>query len=136
LKRFGDWTDRIAAGALPTARPPRPQGVERNLVITLWDWATPNEYLHDEISIDRRNPTVNPNGPIYGSIEASSDFMPILDPVKNASTRIKVPVRDPNTPSSANDPTAAPSPYWAMSGSGRAKPMFTIRCSTPRDGFG
>jgi hypothetical protein len=112
LQRFGEWTDRIAAGALPTARPPLPQGVERNLVITLWDWASPKEYLHDEISTDRRNPTVNAHGPIYGSTEASSDFVPILDPVKNASTRIKLPVRDPNTPSSANDPVAAPSPYW------------------------
>ena len=35
-----DWTNRIAAGELPPA-PPRPQGVERNVVITEWDWAEP-----------------------------------------------------------------------------------------------
>ena len=29
---FGDWTDRVAKGELPKAKPPRPQGVERNLV--------------------------------------------------------------------------------------------------------
>ena len=29
LKLFADWTDRIAAGALPAQAPPRPQGVER-----------------------------------------------------------------------------------------------------------
>ena len=34
LKLFGEWTDRIAAGELPTAQPPRPQGVERNVVVT------------------------------------------------------------------------------------------------------
>src|SRR5437899_9044210 len=33
---FGDWTDRIARGEIPPA-PPRPQGVERNVVITAWD---------------------------------------------------------------------------------------------------
>ncbi len=52
-----DWTDRIAAGELPFAKPERPQGVERNIVITLWDWSRPNVYLHDEIATDRRNPT-------------------------------------------------------------------------------
>ena len=55
LAMFADWTDRIAAGELPPA-PPRPQGVERNVVITLWDWADPKAYLHDEVSTDRRNP--------------------------------------------------------------------------------
>ena len=33
LKMYADWTDKIAAGALPPA-PPRPTGVERNAVIT------------------------------------------------------------------------------------------------------
>jgi hypothetical protein len=32
---FADWTDRIAAGELPFARPERPQGVERNVVISM-----------------------------------------------------------------------------------------------------
>jgi hypothetical protein len=108
---FGDWTDRIAAGELPASRPPRPQGVERNVVITLWDWAGPKSYLHDEIATDRRDPTVNANGPIYGSPEESTDFVPILDPVRNAKSEVKMPVRDPKTPSSKNNPMA-PSPYW------------------------
>ena len=60
-KMFADWTDRIAAGEVPPA-PPRPQGIERNVVITQWDWADPKAYLHDEVSTDRRNPTVNANG--------------------------------------------------------------------------
>jgi hypothetical protein len=34
---FADWTDRIAAGALPEVQPSRPSGIERNLVVSLWD---------------------------------------------------------------------------------------------------
>jgi hypothetical protein len=42
FKYFGDWTDRVAKGELPFAKPPRPQGVERNIVVTTWDWAPRN----------------------------------------------------------------------------------------------
>jgi len=38
LDMFARWTDRIAAGELPAAVPPRPQGRERNVVLTMWDW--------------------------------------------------------------------------------------------------
>ena len=62
---LGDWTDRIAAGELPATKPPRPQGLERNVVITVWDWANPKAYLHDEIATDKRNPTVNAYGALY-----------------------------------------------------------------------
>jgi hypothetical protein len=111
LQLFGDWTDRIAKGELPFAQPPRPQGVERNVVLTLWDWSRPTAYLHDEISTDRRKPTVNANGKLYGTTEESTDFIPILDPVRNSVTEVKHPVRDPKTPSSKDNPMA-PSPYW------------------------
>ena len=112
LALFADWTDRIAAGELPTAPPPRPQGVERNVVLLIWDWATPTAYLHDEVSTDKRNPTVNANGLIYGSPEESTDFAPILDPAQNATSQVKLAVRDPDTPSTADDPILMPSPYW------------------------
>jgi hypothetical protein len=108
---FGDWTDRIAKGELPFAQPPRPQGIERNVVLTLWDWSRPTAYLHDEISTDRRNPTINPNGKLIGTTEESTDYLPILDPVRNTATEVKHPVRDPKTPSSKDSPMA-PSPYW------------------------
>ena len=111
LQLFGDWTDRIAKGELPFAQPPRPQGVERNVVLTLWDWSRPTGYLHDEISTDRRKPTINANGKLYGTTEESTDFIPILDPVRNSATEVKHPVRDPKTPSSKDNPMA-PSPYW------------------------
>ena len=94
---FADWTDRIAAGEVPPA-PPRPQGIERNVVITEWDWADPKAYLHDEVSTDRRNPTLNANGLIYGALELSADYLPVLDPVQNRISQVKLTVRDPNTP--------------------------------------
>jgi hypothetical protein len=96
--QFGDWTDRIAHGELPAQAPPRPQGVERNVVITQWDWADPKAYLHDEISTDKRNPTLNAKGLIYGSPEESRDYLPVLDPVNNTIAQVKVPYRDANTP--------------------------------------
>jgi len=108
---FADWTDRIAAGELPRSQPQRPQGVERNVVITLWDWAGPKDYLHDEISTDKRNPRVNPNGLIYGTPEESRDLFPVLDPVKHKATQVRMPARDPNTPSSKTN-AMTPSPYW------------------------
>jgi hypothetical protein len=111
FKLFADWTDRIAAGELPSSQPSRPQGVERNVVITLWDWAGPKDYLHDEVSTDKRNPTVNANGLIYGATEESTDLFPVLDPVNHKTTQVKMLVRDPNTPSSKQNPMA-PSPYW------------------------
>src|SRR5437016_10525323 len=58
LQMFSEWTDRIAAGELPPA-PQRPQGLERNVVITQWDWDDPRAYLHDEVSTYRRNPMLN-----------------------------------------------------------------------------
>src|SRR5207253_10987457 len=83
----------------------------------LWDCARPKAYLHDEIVTDNSNPTVNANGLIYGSPEDSTDFIPILDPVGNKASKMKVPVRDPNTPDTMFIATTdtlmlAPSPYW------------------------
>ena len=37
LRYFADWTDRIAKGELPHTKPTRPQGLERNIVVTTWD---------------------------------------------------------------------------------------------------
>ena len=42
------------------------------------------------------NPTVNANGPIYGALEASADYMPVLDPVSHAGEPgAGLTVRDP-----------------------------------------
>ena len=81
------------------------------MVVTQWDWADPTAYLHDEASTDKRDPTVNAYGPIYGALEASADYVPVLDPVNNAISEVVVPVRDPDTPVAAGPPLAS-SPYW------------------------
>jgi hypothetical protein len=110
LTLFAEWTDRIAAGETPPA-PPRPQGIERSVVITEWDWADPKAYLHDEVSTDRRKPTVNANGPIYGALELSADYTPVLDPVRHTIDRIPLTVRDPQTPATSST-VPQPSAYW------------------------
>jgi hypothetical protein len=109
---LGDWTERVAAGETPATAPERPSGVERNVVATIRDWANEKVYLHDLISTDRRYPTVNGYGRIYGAPEYSTDDFPILDPVANTDTTFRAPVRDADTPSAAEDPVVAPSPYW------------------------
>jgi len=111
LKEFAGWTDRVAAGELPTAKPERPQGIERNVVVTLWDWGHPTGYVHDLVSTDRRNPRVNANGKMYASPEDSSDLVPELDPVHNSAREILHPVRDPATPSTRTNPFQ-PSAVW------------------------
>jgi hypothetical protein len=103
---FADWTDRVAAGDYPKEAPPRPKGVERNIVLTLWDWGTPTSYMHDEAASDLRDPTVNPNGPVYGAL-SSGNTIAVLDPVKNTASEILVP--------SNGVPIGSmfmPSPYW------------------------
>ena len=112
LSLFADWTDRIAAGELPFAAPSRPQGVERNVVISMWDWSREKAYLHDAVSSDKRDPTVNANGPIFGSPEESTDLVPVLDPVTHRASEVRHPFRDPKTPSSSDLPKGR-SAYWA-----------------------
>lgn len=120
IKYLADWTRAIEKGALPFAKPERPSGVERNVVITSWEWSTPKKYLHDLIASDRRYPTVNAYGPLYGSPEYSTDNMPILDPKTHKVTFFKLPVRDKNMPESlgkghaASDTLNAPSLYWGV----------------------
>jgi hypothetical protein len=115
-QQFGDWTTRIAKGELPAEAPPRPQGIERNVVITQWDWADPKAYLHDEISTDKRYPSVNANGLIYGSPEESRDYLPVLDPVRSAISQLKVQYRDPDTPGQPKPLNSSPlwgdEPIW------------------------
>jgi hypothetical protein len=111
LQMFADWTDRIAAGAVPPT-PPRPQGLERNVVITMWDWADPKAYLHDLVSTDRRNPTLNANGPVYAVLEASADYLPVLDPKTHTASRVPVTLRDSSAGPVSPQQVAHASPYW------------------------
>ena len=93
LDMLVDWSDRIAAGEAPEA-PPRPQGIERNVVITMWNWGDNVAFVHDEIATDKRNPRVNANGPIYG-VDIGNDYLLVTDPYEHHSTMIKIPLRVP-----------------------------------------
>lgn len=111
LRMFADWTDRIAAGEVPPT-PPRPRGIERNVVITMWDWADPKAYLHDLVSTDRRNPRVNAGGPVYAVLEASADYLPVLDPKTHTASRVPVTLRDSSAGPVAQAQVPVASPYW------------------------
>jgi hypothetical protein len=74
---FADWTSRIAKGEVPPV-PPRPVGIERDLVVTLWDIAD-GRFIHSSVATDRRNPTANANGPVYANITYTG-MLAALDP--------------------------------------------------------
>ncbi len=109
---LADWTDRIAAGELPAAAPARPSGIERNVVATVFDWSDGKAYVHDLSGTDRRHPTVNGNGLLYGAPELSTDDFPVLDPQHARATTLHAPVRDADTPTTQDGPVLEPSPYW------------------------
>ena len=113
LAMFADWTNRIAAGEVPAA-PPRPQGVERNLVLTSWEWAGETSYVHDEVTTDKRQPTVNADGLVYG-VSITQDTLIITDTARHRSTELPIPLREPAEMVPSMFPTAPgfePSPYW------------------------
>ncbi len=114
LEMFADWSDRIAAGEVPPA-PPRPSGVESNLVLTMWEWANETSYVHDEVTTDKRDPTVNANGLVYG-VSITQDTLVITDTATHQSLELQIPLREPTEMVPSMFPTAAgfePSPYWA-----------------------
>ena len=90
IKMYADWGDRIAKGEVPSA-PPRPSGTAGNIVVTEWDWAVRASFLHALISTDRRNPSVNAYGPVYGG-EWSAGALAVVDPVENSKVLIPVPL--------------------------------------------
>ena len=92
-KTLADWGARIAAGEVPPA-PPRPTGIERNVVISQWDWAAPISFVHDLVSTDKRNPTLYPYGKVYGGDRTGGGRLWILDPVKNTVTGLLLDPRD------------------------------------------
>ena len=105
-KMFADWTDRIAKGETPKQMPPRPKGVERNIVVTVWDWGTELDGRTDSTPTDVRTPSLNANGPVYAVVQPR-DLIAILNPRDNSAATIKVPSNAPKI--SVNRP---PSPIW------------------------
>ena len=111
LELFADWTDRVVAGELPPV-PPRPQGLERHVVITQWDWADEFTYVHDITTTDKRDPTVNANGLVYSNDRYNHPDLNILDPVRHTVRKaVTLTVRDPATPHAVPQRVLQPSPY-------------------------
>ncbi len=110
---FASWTTRIANGEVPPA-PPRPQGVERNVVITEWDWGVDTSFMHDEITTDKNDPTVNPYGNVY-AVSSGHGKLEVLNPNTNLTYELTIPtLEDPRKISSRFPPPAKPSNFWGM----------------------
>ncbi len=89
---YADWTDRIMSGEVPEA-PPRPDGHEQNVVLTMWEWGGDTAYIHDEVASDKRDPTVNAGGPVYG-VEFANDKLVWVDPASHDAHAVQLPVRE------------------------------------------
>jgi hypothetical protein len=92
LKVYSDWTERIAKGEVPPA-PPRPKGIERNVVVTLWDVGDDHSFMHDEVSTDKNRPTVNAGGNVY-AVSAGHGQLVVLDPNENKTFALDIPTRE------------------------------------------
>ncbi|HEY5644998.1 MAG TPA: hypothetical protein VIS76_03570 [Pseudomonadales bacterium] len=89
LDALEDWSDRIMRGHTPPA-PPRPEGIERRLVISEWEWGDSFTYAHDEIATDKRDPARYANGPIYG-VDLANDRLLALNPTTHTASAVDVP---------------------------------------------
>ena len=114
ISMFADWTDRIAQGEVPPA-PPRPQGIERNIVLTVYDFAGPRTFLHGVVATSKWNPGVNPNGPVYNG-DWSGGTLVSVDPLENTASTVPLPLRNEADrkfmPTWSPQHVAEPSPYW------------------------
>jgi len=110
-RALADWTERIDKGEVPPA-PPRPKGVERNLVVTLWDVGDDHSFMHDEISTDKHHPTVNANGKVY-AVSAGHGQLVMMDPKEHSTVSLDIPTRAPraDVPSRFPKPNR-PSLWW------------------------
>ena len=111
LEVFADWSDRIAAGEIPEA-PPRPQGAERNIVVTQWEFGTDRTFVHDVISTNRQDPTINAYGEIVGVAELSGNYLELVDPVNHSDRRIELIHHDPEARPFWGQNITVPSPYF------------------------
>lgn len=89
LDVLGEWGEKIGKGVVPES-PPRPQGIERNFVITQWQYGERYTYAHDVISTDKRNPSLYPDGLIYG-LDIGNDHLLTLDTNSHQWSQIKLP---------------------------------------------
>jgi hypothetical protein len=110
LFRMAEWVDAIAAGALPPV-PPRPQGLERNVVVSIWDVSNEVPFIHDVAATDRRTPTRNAFGKVYG-VEYHNDGLVELDPLEHGERTIPIPTQVPKGQISSRPTMRNPSIIW------------------------
>jgi hypothetical protein len=111
LKTYAGWTERIEKGEVPPA-PARPKGVERNVVVTLWDVGDDHSFMHDEITTDKNHPTVNAGGNLY-AVSAGHGQLVVLDPNENKTVALDIPTREPREKvPSRFPPPFRPSLHW------------------------
>ena len=111
LAMYADWSDQVKGGQVPLP-PPRPQGKERNVVLTMWSWGSARTVVHDEVATDKRNPNLYANGPIYGL--GGSAFV-LLDPKTHRTRMVDMVTRVPMKFQGDEYRTAnanVPSLYW------------------------
>ena len=78
----------------------------------MWAWGHARGMVHDEVSTDKRNPTLNANGPVYGVGGAG---LVITDLRTHRSVRFDLTTRlerQPRSDSHQGSSTAVPSLYW------------------------
>ena len=111
LKALADWTGAIEHGEVPPT-PPRPTGIERNIVSTQWDVGDDHSFMHDQISTDKNHPDINGGGPNY-AVNAGHGQLVIMDQADNSTYAIDIPTRDPKdkVPSRFPSPNR-PSMFW------------------------
>ncbi len=111
LKSLAGWTEAIEKGAVPPA-PPRPSGIERNIVATLWDVGDDHSFMHDQISTDKNHPDLNGGGPNY-AVNAGHGQLVVLNQADNSTYAIDIPTREPRdkVPSRFPSPNR-PSLFW------------------------
>jgi hypothetical protein len=118
LANFGDWTDRIAKGELPFAKPSRPPGIEAQRRADVWDWSTPT--LHAR---SRLRPTAQSdlNRAAHLTVARAELGLSSRGSIRRQQGRlIKTEWRDPKTPTTKTAPIYAPSPYWGNEPCGTA----------------
>jgi hypothetical protein len=111
LKAFAAWTESIEKGALPPV-PPRPTGIERNIVSTQWDVGDDHSFMHDEISTDKNHPDLNGGGPSY-LVNAGHGSLVILNQADNSTLSLDIPEREAKDKVPSRFPAPnRPSLFW------------------------
>lgn len=111
IKMFSDWTDRIAKGETPKVKPPRPTGIERNVVITQWDWGTDHSFMHDQVTTSRYQPWVNGGGKVW-AVSAGHGTLVMLDPKTSETSEIEIPTRQDRAQIGSRFPAPNPPSLW------------------------